>query len=66
MKKKVSLTIQSIQNKFRIVLLSNITFFVNKLKDVPLGMRTELLNFITQNHGYVNVSGDRNMCFFVL
>jgi len=50
--------------KFRVVLLSNITFFVNKMKDAPLGARTELPNFITQNHGFVNVSGDRNLCFF--
>jgi len=50
--------------KFRVVLLSNITFCVNKLKDAPLGARTELPNFITQNRGLVNVSGDRNLRFF--
>jgi len=52
--------------KFRVVLLSNITFFMNKLRDASLGAPTELQNFITQNHGLVNVSSDRNLCFFVL
>ena len=50
--------------KWRIVRITNVTFFVNKLQNAPLGAQCQLPDFITYNHGLVNVSGNENLCFF--
>ena len=44
--------------------ISSITFYVNTLKDVPLGAGGSLPDYITNNHGLANVSADDNLCFF--
>ena len=46
------------------VQISNITFYVNSLKDAPLGVGTSLPDYITNTHGLANVSGGDNLCFF--
>ena len=50
--------------KWRIVQITNVTFFVNKLIDAPLGAQCQLPDFITFNRGLTNVSGAQNLCLF--
>ena len=50
--------------KWRVVDITNITFYVNHLKDAPLGAPIALPVYITNNHGLRNVSADDNLCFF--
>ena len=50
--------------KWRVVDITNITFYVNHLKDAPLGAPIALPVYITNNHGLRNVSADGNLCFF--
>ena len=50
--------------KWKIVEISNLTFFVNHLQDVPLGAPSPLPPYIVNNRGLVNVSADNNLCFF--
>ena len=50
--------------KWKISSVTNITFYINKLKATPLGAPTFLPNYIRQNRGLQNVSGDGNFCFF--
>jgi len=51
---------------WKIFQITNTTYYVNKLNEAPLGTRVELPNFLKFNRGVVNVSGDRNLCFFLL
>ena len=44
--------------------LTNITFYVYKLKDAPLGALISLPDFLRFNRGLVNVPGSDNLCFF--
>ena len=50
--------------KWKVVQVSNITFYANSLKDAPLGAGASLPSYITNNHGLANVSGNDNLCFF--
>ena len=50
--------------KWRVVDITNITFYVNHLKDAPLGAPIALPVYIINNHGLRNVSADDNLCFF--
>ena len=50
--------------KWKVVQISNITFYANNLKDAPLGAGAFLPTYITNNFGLANVSGDNNLCFF--
>ena len=50
--------------KWKVAQISNITFYVNTLKNAPLGAGASLPSYITNNHGLANVSGDDNLCFF--
>ena len=50
--------------KWKIVNIPNITFYVNHLKDAPLGAPVDLLDYIKNNHGLRNVSAGDNLCFF--
>ena len=43
--------------------ITNITFYVNTLKDAPLGAGASLPDYITNNHELAKVSGDDNLCF---
>ena len=52
------------ETKWKVVQISNITFYANNLKDAPLGAGASLPSYITNNHGLANVSGDDNLCFF--
>ena len=50
---------------WRVVDITNITFFVNHLKDSPLGSLTvQLPDFVLNNHGLKNFLVDDNLCFF--
>ena len=40
------------------------SFYVNTLKDAPLGAGASLPDYITNNHGLANASGNDNLCFF--
>ena len=53
-----------LDTKWKIVQISNITFYANSLKDAPLGTRGMFPDHIKNNHGLLNVSGDNNLCFF--
>ena len=50
--------------KWRLYQITNLLFFVNHLKQAPLGVPLPLPNFVKYNHGLINVSGDDNQCFF--
>ena len=50
--------------KWRLHQITNLLFFVNHLKHVPLGAPLPLPKFIKYNRGLINVSGDDNLCFF--
>ena len=52
--------------KWKIVDSINITFYVNKLKDAPLGAPVSPPDYIKNNHGLRNVSADGNLYFFLL
>ena len=47
--------------KWKIVQISNITFYANNLKDAPLGARVTFPDHIKNNHRLVNVSGNSNL-----
>ena len=51
--------------KWKIVQISNITFYANSSKDAFLGVRVTFSDHIKNNHGPVNVSGNINLCFFL-
>ena len=51
--------------KWKVVDITNITFYVNHLKDAPFGAPVDLPHYIKNNHGLRNVSADKNLCFFL-
>ena len=53
-----------LDTKWKIVQISNITFFANNLKDASLSARVTFPDHIKNNHGLLNVSGENNLCFF--
>ena len=50
--------------KWKIIKISNLTFHINHLQDAPLEAPIHLPDFIMNNHGLANVSGEDNLCFF--
>ena len=50
--------------KWRLYQITNLLFFVNHLKQAPLGAPLPLPDFVKYNRGLINVSGDENRCFF--
>ena len=50
--------------KWKVVDSSNITFYVNHVKNAPLGATIFLPDYIKNNHGLRNVSASGNLCFF--
>ena len=42
--------------KWKVIQISNLTFYINHLQNAPLGAPISLPNFIMNNHGLVNVS----------
>ena len=50
--------------KWKVIQISNLTFYINHLQDAPLGAPIDLLDFIMNNHGLANVSAEDNLCFF--
>ena len=50
--------------KWKIIQISNITFYVNHLQDARLGAPIPLPDFIMNNRGLANVSAEDNLCFF--
>ena len=50
--------------KWKVVQIFNITFCVNSLKDAPLGAGAPLPDYILNNHGLANLSGNDNLGFF--
>ena len=50
--------------KWKIVNIPNITFYINHLKDAPLGAPVDLPDYIMNNHSLRNVSAGDNLCFF--
>ena len=53
-------------SKWKVVDINNITFYVNHIKNAPLGAPVDLLDYIKNNHGLRNVSAGDNLCFFPL
>ena len=50
--------------KWRIVHITNIVFYVNKLLDAPIGPKVELPAYIVNNSGITALNTDDNFCFF--
>ena len=50
--------------KWKVIQISNLTFYINHLQDAPLGAPIDLPDFIMNNHGLANVSAEDNLCFF--
>ena len=44
--------------------IPNITFYINHIKDAPLGAPISLPDYIMNNHGLRNVSAGDHLCFF--
>ena len=57
-------TLSQPDTRWEFVQLTNITFYVYKLKDAPLGAPMSLPDFLRFNRGLANVSGNDNLCFF--
>ena len=51
-------------SKWKVVDIPNITFYINHLKDAPLGAPISLPDYIKNNHGLRNVSAEDHLCFF--
>ena len=51
-------------SKWKVVDIPNITFYVNHIKDAPLGAPISLPDYIKSNHDLQNVSANDNLCFF--
>ena len=51
-------------SKWKVVDIPNITFYINHIKDAPLGAPIFLPDYIMNNHGLRNVSSSDNLCFF--
>ena len=56
--------INRLDTKWKVVDIPNITFYVNHLKDAPLGASIFLPDYIKNNHGLRNVNAGDNLCFF--
>ena len=50
--------------KWKVVDIPNITFYINHIKDAPLGAPIFLPDYIKYNHGLRNVNADDHLCFF--
>ena len=50
--------------KWRVVDITNISFYINHVKDAPLGAPIDLFHYIKHNHGLRNVSSSNSLCFF--
>ena len=50
--------------KWRIVHITNIAFYVNKLSDAPIGRKVELPAYIVNNSGITALNTDDDFCFF--
>ena len=50
--------------KWKIINITNITFYVNHLKGASFGAQVDLPHYIKNNHGLKNVSSSDNLCFF--
>ena len=50
--------------KWKVVDIPNITFYVNNIKDAPLGAPISLPDYIKNNRGLRNVSAGDHLCFF--
>ena len=51
-------------SKWKVVDIPNITFYINHLKDAPLGAPIFLPDYIMNNHGLRNVNAGDHLCFF--
>ena len=51
-------------SKWKVVDITNITFYVNHIKYASLGAPVDLPDYIKNNHGLRNVSSGDNLCFF--
>ena len=51
-------------SKWKVVDIPNITFYINHIKDAPLGAPIFLPDYIMNNHGLRNVSAGDHLCFF--
>ena len=51
-------------SKWKVVDIPNITFYINHIKDAPLGAPISLPDYIKNNHGLRNVSAGDHLCFF--
>ena len=51
-------------SKWKVVDIPNITFYINHIKDAPLGAPISLPDYIMNNHGLRNVNADDHLCFF--
>ena len=51
-------------SKWKVVDITNITFYVNHIKDAPLGAPISLPDYIKNNRGLRNVSASDHLCFF--
>ena len=50
--------------KWKIANITNITFYINHIKDAPLGAPIFLPDYIKNNHGLRNVRAGDHLCFF--
>ena len=50
--------------KWKVIDIPNITFYVNHVKDAPLGAPIYLPDYIKNNRGLQNVSAGDHLCFF--
>ena len=57
-------TLSRPDTRWKFVQLTNIIFYVYKLKDAPLGAPISLPDFLRFNRGLANVPGSNNLCFF--
>ena len=57
-------TLSKPDTPWNFVQLTNIAFYVYKLKHAPLGAPISLPDFLRFNRGLANVPGNDNLCFF--
>ena len=51
-------------SKWKVVDIPNITFYINHIKDAPLGAPISLPDYIKNNRGLRNVNAADHLCFF--
>ena len=51
-------------SKWKVIDIPNITFYINHIKDAPLGAPISLPDYIMNNHGLRNVNADDHLYFF--